>query len=201
MKNRIILLGAVVLVITISVIFIWFDKDEMTTSSEINKIEVDKIKLLMTKDEVERLYGMGPDKTVGCFGCEMNFIYPALKLSGRYSETLDRIQKNGEIDWLKSPKVKQITTANEHLSILGVRIGDSLEYARTILEANGYRLQSKQDERLFGYYYKDNLYIRLWTDSEINLSNKDRNDLGEDEQAIQSITVEIRVKKDEEIIY
>lgn len=167
----------------------------------INSIEINQIKFYMQKNKVEELYGDGTDKTPMCFGCELNFVYPELKLSGRYSDTLDRVDSKGFINDRKSPKVKQITTADDKVSIEGTKVGDSFNKAIRTLEARGYELQMNPNEHYFNYYSKDNLYIRLWADENINLLEKDRTTIGQNEDHVKSITVEIRVKKDEEILY
>ncbi|SDG36128.1 hypothetical protein SAMN04488542_1388 [Fontibacillus panacisegetis] len=65
----------------------------------------------MTKEEVEELYGNGTDNSSeGCEGCEIYFSYPELNISGQYSETLDRMNKDRDIDDSKSPKVKKLAT-------------------------------------------------------------------------------------------
>ncbi|KIL34179.1 hypothetical protein SD71_21165 [Cohnella kolymensis] len=146
-----------------------------------------KVPLLMTRDEVERIHGKGPDPKPQCFGCQLNFIYPQLKLSGLYSDTLG--------------KVKQMTTADRKVSIFNIHLGDTFEKAVKILETKGYILQSDSNPNYHNYYYKDDFYIRLWTDDEIDLFNKKDDYMGEKKAIIRSITFEIRVKKDEEIRY
>lgn len=168
---------------------------------EINSFEIEKVRIFMSQKEVEALHGIGPDETPGCFGCGMNFIYPELKLSGRYSETLDRTRKNGGIDHRKSPKVKQLTTANESIVILGVRIGDTFKKAKRELESRGYRLMSVKEDRYFNYYYKNNMFIRLWVDEEIDHFRKQSSYLGNDNEIVRSISIEVRIEKDEEINY
>lgn len=154
---------------------------------QIKQLEINHVKLLMTQDEVERIHGKGPDPNTKCFGCGLNFIYPHLKLSGRYSDTLG--------------KVKQITAADPAISIFNIHLGDTIQKAVNILESKGYTLQSDSNQNHHNYYYKDDFYIRLWTDDEIDLLKKNDDYMGEKKAIIRSITIEIRVKKDEEIRY
>ena len=198
MRRRII--GAISLLalfifVPIALLIINFENENGT----IKNIEMNQIKFYMSKDEVEKLYGEGTDKTPMCFGCELNFVYPELMLSGRYSDTLYRVDSKGFINHSKSPKVKRITTADDKVSIEGVKVGDRFKSAIKTLESRGYELQVNLNENFYNYYSKDNLYIRLWTDD--NLIEKDRAKIGRDEDVVKSITIEIRVKKDEEILY
>ncbi|MEC0091973.1 hypothetical protein [Paenibacillus macquariensis] len=66
---------------------------------------------------------------------------------------------------------------------------------------NGYKLQSNANEHFYNYYYKKNLFIRLWNDNELFTLEKDNSNFGENEEKVRSITLAIRVKKDEEIMY
>ena len=52
---------------------------------KMKRISFDEVHLFITRMEVGRMYGLGSDKTQGCFGCELNFIFPQINLSGRYS--------------------------------------------------------------------------------------------------------------------
>jgi hypothetical protein len=166
---------------------------------DITSIEVNQIKLLMTRKEVERILGIGPDTTYGCFGCEMNFIYPKIQLSGRYSETLDRRKKNGDYDENQSPKVKKLTTADPTVSILGINIGDTILKSKETLESKGFIFVN--DLYYSNYYNKGNLYVRLWTDQEIDSFKKNTSYFGQDNEVVRSITIEIRVLEDEKISY
>lgn len=186
--------------VILTLIIVYFSTSEKMPT-EITELEISQVKLFMTRDEVESLHGKGRDPNLQCFGCEMNFIYPHLKLSGRYSETLDRSMKNGQIDESKKPKVKQITTADNSVSIFDIHLGDTIEKAAQILDSKGFKLQSDSSKNYHNYYYKGDLYIRLWSDDEIYLLNKNRDYMPEKKTNIRSITIEIRVKKDEEIQY
>lgn len=184
----------------IALLLLWRWSHTNELLNEAKQVEVSQVKLLMTRMEVEKLHGKGEDKTPGCFGCEMNFIYPELHLSGRYSETLDRMKK-GEIDHQESPKVKQITTSDPTFSAFGIRIGDKMKLAGSTLESRGFVRQSDPSDNYYLYYSKDDLYIRLWNDPDIHLMKKDRTSWGEEDDPVASITIEIRVAKDEEILY
>ncbi|MDQ0089148.1 hypothetical protein J2T12_002558 [Paenibacillus anaericanus] len=202
-KNKAIIISGIVIILSISIITILFFQSNKSDRNEINEIDFSsiEIKLLMTQEEVEGLYGEGADDIEGCFGCGMDFSYPELELSGRYSETLDRMDKNGEIDLIKSPKVKKITIAKENFSILGVQLGSSFKDARRTLERKGFKLQSNENEYYYNYYYKGNLFIKLWWDNALYNLNLNYGYLGEDAEKVTSITLEVRVKEDEEIVY
>ena len=163
---------------------------------ELKNIEINKISFFMTRDAVENIYGLGLDETQGCFGCEMNFIYPKLQLSGRYSETLGQDKENG-----KSLKVKQITTIDNTLRVFDVGVGDTFKKASSTLESKGFRLQENRDDYFYNYFFKDNVYIRLWIEGELYPLKRDNNYLGKDHEIVNGITIEFRVKKDEEINY
>lgn len=202
-KNKAIIISGIVIILTISIITILYFQSNKSAENELNDIDFSsiEIKLLMTQEEVEGLYGEGADDIEGCFGCGMDFSYPELELSGRYSETLDRMDKNGEIDLIKSPKVKKITIAKENFSILGVQLGSSFKDARRTLERKGFKLQSNENEYYYNYYYKGNLFIKLWWDNALYNLNLNYGYLGEDAEKVTSITLEVRVKEDEEIVY
>jgi hypothetical protein len=163
---------------------------------QIGEVQVSGIQLGMTRLEVEKLHGEGPDRTPGCFGCEMNIIYPHLNVSGRYSET-----KGKKAGGRRSPIVKQLTIADPNVDILGMRIGDSIGNAARTLKSKGFRLQTDRNQHFYHFYFKDDLYIRLWPDSELNHFHKDREHLGQYNDTLGSITIEIRVKDDEQIQY
>lgn len=202
-KNKAIIISGIVIIMTISIITILYFQSNKSDRNELNDIDFSsiEIKLLMTQTEVEGLYGEGADAIEGCFGCGMDFSYPELELSGRYSETLDRIDRNGEIDLIKSPKVKQLTIAKDNFSILDVQIGSSFKDARSTLERKGYNLQSNENERYYNYYYKGNLFIKLWSINAADYLNRNYGYLGDDAEKVRSITLEVRVKEDEEIEY
>lgn len=164
---------------------------------EYKKINIQGIRLLMTRDEVEKLHGKGAAPRLKCFGCEMNFAYPELGVSGRYSETLGR----GFGVSSKSPKVKLLTTTDDSVDIFGVRIGETFKQAKETLISRGFQLQSGDQQFFYGYYTQDGFYIRLWSDSEIDPFMKDRDDRGRDQDKVGSITIEVRVKDDEKIVY
>ena len=169
---------------------------ESEVESELNKIEINKIQFFMTRDAVENMYGLGLDETPGCFGCEMNFIYPVLQLSGRYSETLGQDIENG-----KSPKVKQITSIDKTVKVFDIGVGDTFEKAARTLELKGFSLQENSDDYFYNYFFNDNVYIRLWKEGELYPLKRDNNYLGKDHEIINGITIEFRVKQDEEINY
>jgi hypothetical protein len=135
-------------------------------------IEFSGIRLFMSRQEIVNRFGIGEDKTVGCFGCEMNFVYPELGVSGRFSETLDDM-----------PLVKRMTTSEASDVLFGFKVGDSPEAAEENLLNQGFRKESKGlSER---YFVKGLYYVQLW----------------EDDGMIGSLTVGYRVKPDEEIQY
>lgn len=167
---------------------------------EARRVEVGGVRLFMTREEVERLHGPGPDDSPGCFGCEMNFIYPQLKLSGRYSETMDRM-KGKTILRSRSPKVKQLTTSDPAAELLGIRIGDTIGDAVRALESKGFKRQRNRNEPMYNYYHKGDVYIRLWPDAELRFLHKDQEQLGKEDEPVRSITLEWRVRSDEQIQY
>lgn len=158
---------------------------------DINTFEIDKIKFFMTKEEVERLYGNGSDNSEGCMGCSMYFDYPELKISGSYSETLDRMDENGE-DYSQSPKLTELTIYKENFSIMGIEIGTDFEDARKKLEKNGYKLQSDEDEYFYNYYYRGDIFIKLWPENGFN---------GKEGDKVEGISIEFRVLEDLGIVY
>lgn len=164
--------------------------------AELKKIEINKISFFMTRDAVQNMYGLGLDDTPGCFGCEMNFIYPELQLSGRYSETLGQDKVNRT-----NPKVKQITTIDKTVRVFNIGVGDTFMKASSNLESKGFNLQENRDDYYYNYYFKDNVYIRLWTKGELYPLKTDNDYLGKDHEMVNGITIEFRVKKDEEITY
>ena len=164
--------------------------------AELKKIEINKISFFMTRDAVQNMYGLVLDDTPGCFGCEMNFIYPELQLSGRYSETLGQDKVNR-----KSPVVKQITTIDKTVRVFDIGVGDTFKKAYSTLESKGFSLQENRDDYFYYYYFKDNVYIRLWIEGELYPLKRDNNYLGKEHEIVNGITIELRVKKDEEIIY
>ncbi|RXZ77426.1 hypothetical protein EBB07_31170 [Paenibacillaceae bacterium] len=188
MKPRIVTAVGIFVLFSIVLLALFFN-NSITEKERIKSIEIDQIKFYMSKKRVEEIHGKGADQTPMCFGCELNFIYPELKLSGRYSDTLDRVDKKGIINHTKSPKVKQITTADGKVSIEGVNVGDSFNKAIKELESRGYELQINQNDNFYNYYFKNNLYIRLWTDENINLIGKDRTKIGQNEDIVKSITI------------
>jgi len=163
---------------------------------ELRKIKIRNISFFMTQEKVENMHGPGPDDTPGCFGCELNFIYPQLKLSGRYSDTLDR--KN---DYRKSPKVKEITTIDNTVKVFDIGVGETFEKAIDTLQSKGFTLQNNEHDYFYNYYFKDNVYIRLWADAELYSLKVNNNYLGKDNDIIKGITIEYRVREDEEIVY
>ncbi|QJD82634.1 hypothetical protein [Cohnella herbarum] len=150
-------------------------------------IEFNGIHLFMDRSEIVNRYGMGRDPTVGCFGCEMNFIYPKLDVSGRYSETLGR-----------SSLVKTMTTADSSDILFGFKAGDPMEKAAEILADQGFSQVAK--DRTKYYFVRGLYYVQLWNDKYLNDFDKGKS-VTEDNGMIGSITVGYRVKKDEEIQY
>ncbi|WP_256757555.1 hypothetical protein [Cohnella sp. WQ 127256] len=184
---------SLILLIGIFVLVRIYQHDQL--KKEMMDIEINEIHLFMNREEVGKLYGLGIDKTIGCFGCEMNFIYPKLKLFGRYSETFGRM--NGkEINDYKSPQVKMITTADPTSNVMGIRIGHSFDDATRILESKGFHKVGTSFE-----YVKRDYYIHLWNDGNINYYVKNRMEAPSGEDNIGSITIGYRVEKDEEIQY
>jgi hypothetical protein len=147
-------------------------------------IRFDGIHLFMSREEVSDLYGLGTDKTAGCFGCEMNFIYPKQRLSGRYSETLNTL-----------PLVKKMTTADPSNTVFGIKVGDSFDTADDILVEQGFSAEGTERVYVKGLYY-----IQLWNDGYLHDFDKGKGSERTD-GIIRSITVGYWVKSDEQIQY
>jgi len=162
---------------------------------EMKSIEFNGVHLFMHRQEVSKIYGPGTDKSFGCFGCEMNFIYPELKLSGRYSETLGSA-KGRDITVVQSPLVKMMTTADSAYKVFNIRTGDSFDTAERILEAKGFI----KEEGNSHYYVKKDYYVQLWNDDRINNQEHSSSTVDTDNM-IRSITIGYRVKRDELINY
>jgi len=76
-----------------------------------------------------------------------------------------------------------------------------MKFAATTLESLGFAWQSDPSANYYLYYSKDDLYIRVWNDPDIDWKKKDRTLWGDENDPVASVTIEIRVPKDEEIIY
>ncbi|RKP56845.1 hypothetical protein D7Z26_02320 [Cohnella endophytica] len=163
---------------------------ESPLDQKMERISFNDVHLFMNRAEVGKMYGLGSDKTPYCFGCELNFIFPQIKLSGRYSETLDR-----RMEGSKSPKVKLMTTADPANEALGVRVGDTFEQAARKLETEG--LHGSPN----GLFSKGRYSIQLWLDGDIDDRKKNKNYEFEPNDKIGSITVGYRVESDEKIVY
>ncbi|XID94673.1 hypothetical protein ACF3MZ_09240 [Paenibacillaceae bacterium WGS1546] len=162
---------------------------------EMTAIEFHGVRLFMTREEVGKLHGAGRDKTAGCFGCEMNFIYPRLKLAGRYSETLGMgAGSSGRTD--RGPMVKTMTTADPAFAAFGVRVGDPFAEADRKLTKRGFRL-SASGER----FEKGNYYVKIKEDRDIAWLERAGLELEEDDTRVRSLTVGYRVAEDEQIQY
>ncbi|QMV44665.1 hypothetical protein [Cohnella cholangitidis] len=177
--------------IVIAVLLIVYGSYEVTQISKANQfkqkmtgIRFDGIHLFMSREEVSKQHGLGLDKTEGCFGCEMNFIYANLRLSGRYSETLNTL-----------PLVKKMTTADPSDAVFGIKVGDSFEAAGVIFVDHGFRAEGADHVYVKGLYY-----IQLWNDGYLQDFNK-RKISERTDGIIRSITVGYRVKSDEQIQY
>ncbi|WP_239614537.1 hypothetical protein [Cohnella mopanensis] len=151
--------------------------------TKMSGIQFDGVHLFMSREEVGRLYGLGTDRTAGCFGCELNFIFPNVHLSGRYSETLNPYL------------VKMMTTTDPANSLFGFKVGDTFDVAEESLAEQGFNREGS-DHR----YVKDLYYVQLWNDGYLNDFDKHKDSKQKDE-IIRSITIGYRVKKDEEIQY
>lgn len=159
---------------------------------DIRNVEVAQIKLFMKRSEVIKLHGYGRDRTEGCFGCENNFIYPKLGVSGRYSETLGNRNRNEPMN--QNPQVKEMTTNAADFDLYGIRIGSPAAEAAFILEGKGFKLQED------GSYGKGKYTVNLWTDDSLGWRDKKRAAPG-GEDRLGSITINYRVKSDENILY
>lgn len=188
---RISVLAAAIVAGTLTGWFVWQGgqlKREMTA------IEFGGVHLFMTREEVGKLHGVGRDKTAGCFGCEMNFIYPRLQLAGRYSETLGTGSGN-DFRPNRSPMVKTMTTADPAYAAFGVRVGMSFPEADRKLSERGFRLSASGDR-----YEKGNYYVKIKEDQNIAWLER-AGGLGEDDARVRSLTVGYRVAADEQIQY
>ena len=181
MKRKILVFG-IALTLLIAIVSLARILNSYNFEKEMKSIEFDQVRLFMSQSEVEKLHGLGRDLTHGCFGCEMNFVYTDINLSGRYSETYNRM--NGtNINHNKSPKVKRMETASKSNEIFNIRVGDTFEKAEQILKTKGFQ---KIDS---GIYKKNNYMIEVLDDTEIN------------DMKIKSIAVSYNVEKDNQIQY
>lgn len=196
-KKRMIIFA--VLILLAAILSFLVPRLDHAVDREYKNIEIQGIRLFMTRDEVEKQHGSGAVTSPGCFGCEMEFAYPELGLSGRYSETLGRGFDFGVS--AKSPKVKRLTTIEDSVIIFGIRVGQTFKQAQEALASRGFRLQLDANAAFYGYYFREGFYIRLWSDSEIDPLMKDRDDIGEDQDKVRSITIEVRIRDDEMILY
>jgi hypothetical protein len=193
------LISALAILAVLSVILIAHFTKSDPSKRLMDGVEVNGIRLGMTRQQVQSKFGIGKDDTTGCFGCELNFIYPDAKLSGRYSETLEA--PKGKIGTNHNPRVKLLTTADPSSSLLGIHIGDTFRDAARALENQGFALVSADERYHENYYSLNDLYVRFWSDDHINFHDKDIQHKGSDDEIVRSITVERRVKADEEITY
>ncbi|BBI33743.1 B-box zinc finger protein [Cohnella abietis] len=178
-KKSFLLSCAALIFILCAFIFIRLWPD-IQLKQEMTEVQFNDIHLFMNRQEVGKLYGLGSDKTEGCFGCELNFIFPKLKLSGRYSETLGGNSSVGMIN--TNPQVKMLTTADSSNNVFGIRVGDTLEKADRLLEDKGFTKEGPNYHYVKGLYYID-----LWYD--------------DGKSTISSLTIGYRVKGDERIVY
>lgn len=192
MKNKILTLVIMLPLLIVTIISAAKIFASYNFEKEMKNIAFNQVRLFMSQSEVEKLYGLGKDLTPGCFGCELNFIYPDIYLSGRYSDTYDRM-KGVNIDHNKSPKIKRMETANQSNKIFNIRVGDTFEKAEQILRAKGFQKINS------GTFIKKKYTIEIFDDAEVNKSNTAKHET--DDGIIKSMAVSYDVEKDNLIQY
>lgn len=125
----------IVIILIIIVSFSWYAFAPYIDSYRVNEnIEIAGVNLLMDISDVEKILGKG--SPTGGFGADY-YGYDDYHITIAYP--LDGLLKN---------KAGWIETSNSKYSIYGVRVGDSLENAKTVLEKHGFT-QNQSNKNTF----------------------------------------------------